>query len=265
MKDYFIFDEFLEYELLAGAHYKEYENLSSEERKDVYVERINMWSDFRQHCRETKRPLIILINGCSNSGKSSWSIEITRRLGIRNLIHTDTVRSVLRQVYLDKKESPIHHSTYQSWLACDDTYSPEALIKGFRKQSELVISHLYTTIDEAIDYGKFTVIEGIHLIPSLIDFKRFESSYLLQLFFSVNSENAQKERLERRFKSDYFNRYPGKYESYADAFQTLREYLTNEAKLSSMNTIENESATKTLDSITFIINNFIKGIISDQA
>jgi len=264
MKSYFIFDNLIESELLAGAKYDEFKTTSSKETKGIFQKRINNWNQFVEISQKTRKPLIILINGCSNSGKSTWAIEMARRLGIRNVIHTDTIRSILRQFYSKKIDSPIHSSTYHCWSVYSESFSPDILVKGFNKQSELIISYLYSSIDEAIDYGKFTIIEGMHLIPSLLDMRHFESSYVLQLFLSVESELVQKERLESRFNSNYFNRNAQKYDSHSQSFQTLREYLAEQAELFSIKSIKNENASQTLDDMMLAIHEFIEQVIARE-
>ena len=94
--------------------------------------------------------------------------------------------------------------------------------------------------------------------------RHFESSYVLQLFLSVESELVQKERLESRFNSNYFNRNAQKYDSHSQSFQTLREYLAEQAELFSIKSIKNENASQTLDDMMLAIHEFIEQVIARE-
>lgn len=263
MKNYLMFNDPAESLFLAGAQYCELKPHVRGQRRELYQRRALIWNRFLEHCQQTKRPLIILINGCSNAGKSSWALEIAHRLRIRNFVHTDTVRNVLRKLLINETGSAVHHPTYQCWKACAETYSPEALIEGFREQSRMILPYIEALIDESVDNGKFTVIEGMHLIPSLMRDKYIEQDNIFRVFFRIGSSSLQQQRLIRRCQSTYLNRHHSKYKPHAEAFETLRSYLYSEVQKTSVTVVNNEQASKTLGNVMNAIYQHISSLIGD--
>jgi len=256
-----MFDDPVKSFLLAGGPYCELELCITDSQKVLYQQRGQLWEAFLKYSQRTGRPLIILIGGCSNVGKSSWALEIAHRFGIRNIVHTDTVRNVLRNLPAKDKYPAVHYSSYQCWKACAKTYSPQALIEGFQEQSRAILPYVNSLIAEAFDSGKFTIIEGMHLIPSLMNLEHLQQLNSLMFFLTVNLPSLQRERLIDRCESTYLGRHNKKYEPHIDAFRTLRNFLVSEAQKLSIVVMNNENASKTLDHVIDLIYSHISGIM----
>lgn len=259
MSDYFLFNDNIEYDLLSGINYKD---LNKKIISKKYSKRAKIWLEFVTHCKVNRKNLVILIGGASNSGKSSWSIELSKRLGIKNLIQTDTIRNNVRKNNIKDKTSLIHKSSYRCWEKYRNNFSKKAQIKGFIKQSKILMPYIDNLILDSSNNGQFTIIEGIHLIPSMIDLKKYKSTIFIELFFHVKDNKLALKRMLKRTKSNYLNRTPEKYLSHNESFNTLKLYLLDEAKNSKENKIiHNIDANKTLDSIFNFIYSEVNKVI----
>lgn len=97
----------------------------------------------------------------------------------------------------------------------------------------------------------------MHLIPSLMNLQSLNSSHLLRFLLSVESPVLQSERMARRCESTYLNRHHAKYEPHEDAFEVLRNHLTEEAQKASIVSINNNKASETLKQIMHLIDQSI--------
>ena len=245
MSDYFLFDDPVEYELLTGLSHK---NSLKKINSRKYSKRRENWFNFLNYCKLNKKNLIILISGSSNSGKSSWAIEISKRLGLRNVVHTDTVRNTIRTHNKNDKKSIIHFSSYNCWSKYSKNFTTTSLIKGLKEQSKLMLPYIENIIDEANNNGSFTVIEGIHLIPSILKTNKYKSTFFVKYHLHVDKEKIIKERMIKRTMTNYLNRSPEKYDLQIRQFDTIRNFLKKEAlKDQNIKIIENNSAGNTLN------------------
>ena len=247
MNDYFLFNDTIEYGLLSGLNYKE---LNKKKISKKYNKRIEVWFEFINYCKVNKKNLVILVNGASNSGKSSWSVELSKRLGIKNIIQTDTIRNSIRKFYKKDNESIIHKSSYKCWEKYNTKFSKRGQIKGFKEQSKILSPYINNLILESCNNGQFAIIEGIHLIPSIINKNKYKSTIFIELFLHIKDDKLIVKRMLKRTESNYLNRTPVKYLSHHESLETLKYYLLKEAKKNKNNKIiENADADKALSSI----------------
>ena len=64
--------------------------------KNQKIDVFKNWVKFLGKLKKEKKILLIFISGESNTGKSTWGIELCKRFGIRNIIHTDILREFVR-------------------------------------------------------------------------------------------------------------------------------------------------------------------------
>lgn len=249
MDDYFIFDHEVNELLLTGAPYHDFELKKTNQFQGIYAQRKKLWADFILSSKQHKKPLIILLNGSSSVGKSSWAVEIAYRLGMRNIIHTDTLRGVLRSLTDRKKEPALFDSTYKCWEAYSDHCTREALVKGFQDQCRSITASIETIIKDATEYGKFTIIEGMHIVPSMLKQSLADNPNVVTLFLDIDSREVHESRLVNRCNSTYLNREHNKYVPVFDEFRILRDYLFEEANESSSIIVNNTDQVETLDCI----------------
>ena len=261
MDDYFLFNDLIEYKLLSGLNY---DDLNNKKKSEKYNNRINTWFKFLNLCKTNKKNLVIFINGPSNSGKSSWSIELAKRLNIKNVIQTDTIRNNIRKLRNNNKNSIIHKSSYKCWEQYTKSYSKKSQIKGFESQSRIIAPYINQLILESCNNGQFAIIEGIHLVPWIINKQKFKSTFFLEFYFHIENKNLASKRLIKRTETNYLNRSPDKYLPYLESFNDLSEYLYSNSKRNKSCTIVNNTfADKALAKIFNNIFSNINKIIKD--
>ena len=180
----------------------------------------------------------MLIAGAPGSGKSTLALALAKKLGIHQLIGTDTIREVLRSCINADKCPTLHTSAI---LACD--LAPKGSDKmtwGFERQAIDVKPGIDAVIKRAEKEGKDLILEGIHLLPGLykIDDNTLhilltvpdEEQHLKQLIGQGNSRST--------YKVDNFRK--------ARAFQ---DYLSNKAREHDVLIIKNVTLKKTIDDI----------------
>ena len=108
-----------------------------------------------------KHATIILIGGCSGTGKSTISKELSERLNLIHRIGTGFIREIVRQYINDNKKYMFGY-TFQ-------VDSQKELINRFVKQSKGLVDATKACIQRALDEGTSLIIEGAHIIPGLFN------------------------------------------------------------------------------------------------
>lgn len=132
------------------------------------ADRYLSWRAFQS---DDERPLILLLGGTSGVGKSSLALEVARRLSIGRVLSTDSIRDVMRVMLSDDLVPTLHVSSFEahSRLSRPVQDGADPVIEGFLEQSRTVIVGVRAAIERAIAEGTSTVIDGVSLVPGLID------------------------------------------------------------------------------------------------
>jgi 2-phosphoglycerate kinase len=163
--------------------------------------------------------LIVMIGGGWSAGKSSLTVKLAYELKMANIIHTDVVRSCLREVLDNESQFCISLSTYESWKDAGLECTEQTLSEGFLRQCKLIYPSIKRSIEEAVDFGKNTIIEGMHLHPEL--YKGISEKYNCKYFWLSFSEGHYDQRVKERCVSNYKNRDSGKYLSSKNKFKII--------------------------------------------
>jgi 2-phosphoglycerate kinase len=140
------------------------------------------------------RPKLILISGCSGTGKSTFGMSVALDQGILKCISTDTVRSVMRS-FIDVEISPaLHRSSFSPVGANDDP------VTSWRETCTVLKNSLDVLVDEMIRRGDSIVVEGVHVVPGHELIRKWEASggVALGILLTVADEEAHKSMLIKR-------------------------------------------------------------------
>lgn len=178
---------------------------------------------------ESSLPRIILIGGGWSSGKSTSAIAIAQALGIANVIHTDIIRATLRN-FSHKNKQCLNLATYNTWQLYSKYFSKDTLVNGFEKQCRAVMPGIIKCINEAVDFGKDTVIEGMHLLPRL--YSNYAAHHNIYYFTLYVNRSEFRDRIRKRCTTTYKNR---DYEKYLEhdkytSIMALNDALASDAK-----------------------------------
>jgi len=74
------------------------------------AERYLVWRSFTL----LEKPLVIAIGGTAAAGKSTLAVELAHRLGITNVVGSDSIREIMRTMFSDDLLPLLHRSSYSA-------------------------------------------------------------------------------------------------------------------------------------------------------
>lgn len=202
-----------------------------------------------------RKPYVILIGSASGIGKSTIAAELAKTLNIKHLIESDFIRAVVRGIIGKEYAPALHSSSYEAYkhLRNKNRYESydELVSAGFDEHAAAVIPGLEKIIQRAITDFDDIIIEGVHLVPGLIDIEQFRDDANIYFFVLSSDEEAHKERFVKRAVQIHRG---GKQLDFFRENRIIHDHLLNQAKSNDVNIIKAEAIEKTLDKILSVIN-----------
>lgn len=202
-----------------------------------------------------QKPYVILIGSASGIGKSTIAAELAKTLNIKHLIESDFIRAVVRGIIGKEYAPALHSSSYDAYknLRNKNRYNSydELVSAGFDEHASYVIPALEKIIQRAITDYDDIIIEGVHLVPGLINTEQFKDYANIYFFILSSDEESHKERFVKRAIQIHRG---GKQLDFFKENRIIHNHLLTQAKANGVNVINSESIEKTLDKILSIIN-----------
>lgn len=202
-----------------------------------------------------RKPYVILIGSASGIGKSTIAAELAKELNIKHLIESDFIRAVVRGIIGKEYAPALHSSSYDAYkhLRNKNRYEDysDLVSAGFDEHASYVIPALEKIIQRAITDYDDIVIEGVHLVPGLIDIEQFEEFANIYFFILSSDEESHKERFVKRAIQIQRG---GKQLDFFRENRIIHDHLLKQAEKNEVDVIKAESIDKTLDSILSVIN-----------
>ncbi len=202
-----------------------------------------------------RKPYVILIGSASGIGKSTISAELAKQLNIKHLIESDFIRAVVRGIIGKEYAPALHSSSYDAYkhLRNKSRYEDynDLVSAGFDEHASYVIPALEKIIQRAITDYDDIVIEGVHLVPGLIDIDQFKDYANIYFFILSSDEESHKERFVKRAIQIQRG---GKQLDFFKENRIIHDHLLKQAEKNNVEIIKAETIEKTLDSILSIIN-----------
>jgi 2-phosphoglycerate kinase len=117
-------------------------------------------------------PIVLLVGGATGTGKSTLATEAAHRLGITRVTSTDFIRHTMRAFFSREFMPSVHYSSFEARLGltrAEEEESGDPTLLGFLDQTRNVLVGVEAAIDRALDEGMSMVLEGVHLVPGMID------------------------------------------------------------------------------------------------
>ena len=120
--------------------------------------------------RELDVPVVVLLGGATGTGKSTVATELAYRLGITRVTSTDFIRQTMRAFFSRDFMPSIHYSSFEAGEGLrEPEEADDPAIAGFLEQSRNVLVGVHASIDRALEEGWSMVLEGVHLVPGLVE------------------------------------------------------------------------------------------------
>ncbi len=201
------------------------------------------------------KPYVILIGSASGIGKSTIAYEISKALGIKYLIETDFIREIVRGIIGSDYAPALHKSSFNAYTTLRDTYNFDSETKlieaGFEEHATFVIPAIEKVITRSVKDKDSIILEGVHLVPGLINTKQFEDVANVYFFILTADEEAHKERFIQRAMAI---KRGGTQLDYFKENRIINEDLIQKANMLNIPVINNKNKDETTKNILRYIN-----------
>jgi len=202
-----------------------------------------------------RKPYVILIGSASGIGKSTVAAELAKKLDIKHLIESDFIRAVVRGIIGKEYAPALHSSSYDAYKNLRNKSKfenyEELVSAGFDEHASYVIPGLEKIIQRAITDFDDIIIEGVHLIPGLVDIEQFKDYAEIYFFVLSSDEESHKERFVKRAIQIHRG---GKQLDFFKENRIIHNHLLNQAGKNNVPIIKTESINKSIEQILTIIN-----------
>ncbi|MDO5825451.1 MAG: hypothetical protein BZ137_03840 [Methanosphaera sp. rholeuAM130] len=196
------------------------------------------------------KPYVILIGSASGIGKSTIASEISNKLGIKYLIESDFIREIVRGIIGNDYAPALHSSSYNAYSTIRDKSNYDDKNKlieaGFEEHASFVIPAIENVIKRSIRDNDSIVIEGVHLIPGLIDIEQFANDAKVFFFIlTIDREEHQKRFINRAIEI----KRGGKQLDYFEENRAINDDLIRKANKFNVPVIDNLDMDKAINKI----------------
>jgi 2-phosphoglycerate kinase len=179
---------------------------------------------------EDARPIFLLVGGSTGVGKTSISVEVARRLEISRVIGTDSIRQIMRLMFSKDLMPEIHCSTYEVYRVLPSLgAAPDPVIAGLREQAQKIVVGVHALLDRAVEEHTSMLIEGVNLVPGMIDLDRYrDSAHVISLVVANMDREAYRGRFTARERVARA-REAGRYLEHFDEIAAIQDYILAQA------------------------------------
>ena len=209
------------------------EMLGEEEGRES-VQRLRRFHELR----ELDLPLMVFIGGATGTGKSTVATELAYRFGITRVTSTDFVRQTMRAFFSSDFMPSIHQSSFEARDAFPDAEDP--LEFGFLQQARNVLVGVRASSERALHEGWSLVLEGVHLVPGLVEMPRPEEAVSVYVVLSIENEDEHVRHFH--FRDEDSERPESRYLERFEDIRRLQELIVTRARREGVPVIENEDA-----------------------
>ena len=207
--------------------------------------------------RHSGIPMIILIAGCTGTGKSTVAAELALRFDIGRVQSTDILRDIIRLFIPNESAPELHVSTYDAWrmlsIAEKNKHSRAPhLIEGYLAQSNRLTETVDAVIERTVKERASIIIEGIHLHPKFQSQLNQQEAVVIPLLLANPSKQKLKQHFQRRGEVAPSRGATGYLKNFSTIWQ-IQEYLIGDAQRCGVPTIFNNDLDDTLQKVIGVI------------
>jgi 2-phosphoglycerate kinase len=198
-------------------------------------------------------PLVILIGGAVGVGKSTIATHLAHRLGIVRVAATDgSIRAVMRAMLSSELMPSLHVSSFQTDKAVrEPTRRSDALVAGFREQTQAVSVGIDAMIHRSVTEGTSLVIEGVHVVPGFFDVEDYRDRLVaVPLILEVEDES---EHLNHFAVREHGERPAERYAKNFENIRRLQRYVKSQALSHGVPIIPNHSFDQAISAVLDLV------------
>lgn len=210
-----------------------------------------------------RKPYVILIGSASGIGKSTIAAELAKTLDITHTIETDFIREIVRGIIGPEYAPALHKSSFDAYVTLRDKHrfqgNSEGLISsGFEEHASFVIPAIEKVITRAVNDSDDVVIEGVHLVPGLLNIDKFKDDAYIHFFVLTTDEEIHKERFVKRAMAI---KRGGKHLEYFKENRIINNYLVKQAVEHNVPVINNLEVDNTIKRMLSLIKQICKNLL----
>lgn len=194
------------------------------------VERYRAW----QKVLRRERPLVLMLGGATGTGKSSLATELAYRLGISRITSTDVVRQVMRAFFAPGLMPALHYSSFEAGaglkMPMPDPEQDDRALYGFIQQAEQVAVGAAAVVERAVLEGLSTVVEGVHLVPGLVEPPPGHDATIVNVMLAIEDEEAHQSHFVARDSASGGARALERYLQHFGEIRRIQDYLLGRAQ-----------------------------------
>jgi 2-phosphoglycerate kinase len=202
-----------------------------------------------QELRELDLPIMVFIGGATGTGKSTVATELAYRFGITRVTSTDFVRQTMRAFFSSAFMPSIHQSSFEAGDAYPDADEP--LEFGFQQQARNVLVGVRASSERALEEGWSLVLEGVHLVPGMVDLPSPDQAVSVFVVLSIDDEEEHVRHF--RFRDEDSERPESRYLERFEDIRRLQEFVVARARREGVPVIENENADKAARTVADLV------------
>jgi 2-phosphoglycerate kinase len=204
--------------------------------------------------RQLRRPLIVLVGGATGTGKSTVTVEVAYRLGITRVTSTDVVRQTMRAFFSPEFMPSVHTSSFEagSAVTVPDDEAIDRDVLGFLDQTRNVLVGVRAVLDRAVEEGFSIAIEGVHLVPGLVEAPA-EEALVCHCVLAISEEEEHAAHFRVRDLDSDGLRPLDKYLVALPRIRIIQDHLVERARRVGVPVLENTDAERTVDAVIDLV------------
>jgi 2-phosphoglycerate kinase len=180
-----------------------------------------------------ERPVILLIGGATGTGKSTLATELAYRVGISRITSTDVIRQVMRAFFAPELMPALHFSSFEAGgamkMPMPDPDQGDRALYGFMQQAEQVAVGATAVVGRAVLEGLSTVLEGVHLVPGLVEAPPRHGATIVNVMLAIEDEEAHQSHFVARDSASGGARALERYLQHFGEIRRIQDYLMTRA------------------------------------
>ena len=216
-----------------------------EEEGSESIQRLRRYHELR----ELDLPIMVFIGGATGTGKSTVATELAYRFGITRVTSTDFIRQTMRAFFSSDFMPSIHHSSFEAGDPFPDADDP--LEFGFMSQSRNVTVGVRASSERALEEGWSLVLEGVHLVPGLVELPRPEKA--VSVFVVLSIEDDEEHARHFQYRDEDSERPESRYLERFDDIRILQEIIVERAHAEGVPVIENDDADRAARTVADLV------------